>query len=709
MIQPPPVGRPQVLAARLLRLTALAGVLVSRTAAAGTFSTTGAYSPDESAVATDDFEQPLPGDEQPLPDDEQPPPDGEPPPEEHPPDITIAEDPSALTGTHVLQIRQYAEGALELELPERDASYVARVWIKDGEVSAFAVVTYADESTPALSQLLPTGRVTTDGWLELESAPFSVEQARTPKFSVEFFAAAAAKLDALEVVPQGEFRESAACAGVPGENGCRADEMCIAHRCVDANGFVPPMPTESEKNALIDYLQNRIRFLFGPYENRKWHLPAALSELESARSVEQRYPFWSRMIAAVQRLSDSHSTSYGFYQMAYGQIPLTGSTPLNACFIGGAADVTPDDAPSSTEGLPDVLVSHAGQLGSWGLMTGDRLVAIDGMHPITWQRALIGKSWTSATVNDPGSPAQLIESLPGSLAQLAKTVTVIRCHGSTLCEAPVTLEVSKQKPPEGPIAYVDCDHRPFGHLAGLPDDHDVRGVFAGEVIESEPGERIHGVVWNSLYGAGSSIATALSDAVSSWKSKKARGVILDHRTGNGGTNDAAMPILGFATQPRWVHSSVWRSGAFEEGPKTASEGLALFEQYKNDASNFGHVGSLSASLDVPMALLITRDVSASDFFPHSLKGSPKARIFGPHPTNGAFSSFVGASYWFTLTYQLAAGDTLGPDGWPLTGHGVVPDEVVLPKQSDLLAGRDTVYEAALSWVRANLEPEGSNP
>ena len=35
---------------------------------------------------------------------------------------------------------------------------------------------------------------------------------------------------------------------------------------------------------------------------------------------------------------------------------------------------------------------------------------------------------------------------------------------------------------------------------------------------------------------------------------------------------------------------------------------------------------------------------------------------------------------------------------------LVPDEIVLPKQSDLLVGKDTVYEAALAWVRSELKP-----
>ncbi len=33
---------------------------------------------------------------------------------------------------------------------------------------------------------------------------------------------------------------------------------------------------------------------------------------------------------------------------------------------------------------------------------------------------------------------------------------------------------------------------------------------------------------------------------------------------------------------------------------------------------------------------------------------------------------------------------------------ISPDEIVMPKQSDLVVGKDTVYEAALAWVRSQL-------
>jgi hypothetical protein len=87
-----------------------------------------------------------------------------------------------------------------------------------------------------------------------------------------------------------------------------------------------------------------------------------------------------------------------------------------------------------------------------------------------------------------------------------------------------------------------------------------------------------------------------------------------------------------------------------------------------------------------------------------MKGAPKVRLFGPGPSAGGFSTFIQFVYWGGISFQIASGDTLTSEGAPLIGHGVVPDEIVQQKQSDLLAGIDTIHEAALAWVRSELKP-----
>jgi C-terminal processing protease CtpA/Prc len=52
-----------------------------------------------------------------------------------------------------------------------------------------------------------------------------------------------------------------------------------------------------------------------------------------------------------------------------------------------------------------------------------------------------------------------------------------------------------------------------------------------------------------------------------------------------------------------------------------------------------------------------------------------------------------------VSFQFGSGDYIRDTGRSHIGEGVLPDEDILPKQSDLVAGRDTVVERALEWLR----------
>ena len=137
------------------------------------------------------------------------------------------------------------------------------------------------------------------------------------------------------------------------------------------------------------------------------------------------------------------------------------------------------------------------------------------------------------------------------------------------------------------------------------------------------------------------------------------------------------------------------------GPSTVAEGLAEFDQF--EATTGVPVGSASFAQNLPVALILHRDGSASDYLPFAMKGAPRVRIFGPHQTAGAFSTYIQFSTT-GLGFQLGSGDTIAPTGETLIGHGAVPDEILLPRQSDLVVGKDTLFEAALAWVRSEVAP-----
>jgi C-terminal processing protease CtpA/Prc len=255
---------------------------------------------------------------------------------------------------------------------------------------------------------------------------------------------------------------------------------------------------------------------------------------------------------------------------------------------------------------------------------------------------------------------------------------------------------------------VRCDNRPFYHLGGAPiEDHNVGfNFFRGRVTESSVQEAIYGLVWDTLFGGGDPngyVNGNLKDAFADFKAN-ARGVVLDHRAGNGGTVDGAETATFLSMPPTQV---MVFTGQIElggwDGPESQAEGLALFDQFKNAAAM--NAGSDSYDPDMPVALITHRDGSASDFFPFAFKGaSDKVRVFGPAPTAGAFSTFKNLQYWGGISLQFATGDCYTASGDTLIGYGVEPDVVVVPKQSDLLAGLDSLHEAALAWLRTELKP-----
>ncbi len=663
---------------------ALGALAIAWPARAGTFAPDGTFAFDPTAVVSVDFEAY---------------PDGL--------DATAAgyelvDDASALSGSRAAKVAPYQGAEVKLALPAGDGSYLARAWVKgDGFLAVGA--SYDDASiAPVLSQLWPTGRVTSDGWIELESAEFSVEAARGPHVGLSMFGPEGVVVDAAELVASGEFRSARTCLGVKDTQSCRSDELCLHRRCLDARGLVPPVP-KAQQAALAAWLRSRLTALFGPYANRRLHLPAALALMSKMESAPDRVAFFGAFTAAIGRLRDSHSSTFATWQFS---LEVPGRVPFNACFLAGHADV--EGLPAPDPARPHVLVGRAGAVGAWGLRTGDRVVAIDGEDPIDWVRALESRRGDAPSVNDPESVAAFLEPLGPYVSSLAQTLTVVRCDAAKgSCGPEETLLVASQIAPTEPIDRVECDNRLGVHVEGVPASGPGGRAYGSLATESTPTERVFGLVWNSLDGSvGSKVKKDILTAVKSWRDEPARGVILDHRTGNGGTIDTGMPILAFATPKHLDTAFVWRSRADEEGPADAAAGHALFERHRDKGLWPSESGSNNASLDVPVAMLLTRDVSASDYLPRSLKGaSPNVRLFGPNPTNGAFSTFLGGQYWTGLTFQLACGDTIaGETGEALCGEGVRPDVVVLPAQSALLQGRDPLYDAGYAWVKANLAP-----
>jgi hypothetical protein len=588
---------------------------------------------------------------------------------------------TALHGKRVLPIPALRGIEIALPLPSTPASHSATLWARGEVFAMFELPASGDAGI-----FYPTGRMTSDGWIELATTGLVLDRERAPGARLAIFSTASAELDAIELVPEGPAAPIRSCAGAGDKSACTPNELCSYGTCKNVASRVPPLPPAEIRDDLVEYLGGRLRHLFGPFEQRQRDLPAAELELDAMRGATGRVAFWRHWAAAVRRLHDWHTRTLEPFEREDRR-------PLGACFIEGDADLTRQVA--SHPFYRDVLVSHVSSANPLGLRAGDRLLSVDGRHPIEWARSLIAIDSGYWTASDHESHAEIALRLPSLIGALADRLEVLRCNSESCSSQPAWLSIA-EVPFRDDAPPFECDNRPLLHVAGTPDWHPVGGVFSGRVIESDPDEAIYGLSWSSL---GPNASLQIEQAIASFR-QRARGLILDHRIGLGGSTALAQQFWQLARSPQPLAAFQLRQHSAERAP-TADEGKSLFAEL-SAAGGVIVAGGPEPRLDLPVALLVHLDGSASDWLALGLKGAPNTRIFGPFPTAGAFSTWLSLVYWHGIGYSLAAGDTLLYTGEMLNGRGVRPDVVVLPLQSDLIAGRDTVYDAALGWVREEL-------
>jgi hypothetical protein len=624
---------------------------------------------------------------------------------------------SALEGATVLSVAttQQAYSYAPLDVTGlADGNHVARLWLRHGTPSVFLKIGVKTSATigGALAVFGPTGRVTSDGWIELQTNPFPVVSADIDQGYLVLMGTG--EVDALEIVKQGDLVADAPCDGSPAS--CTGEgRLCLAGVCRNVDALVPPPPPDADRADAIAYLKSRIQNFFGGVISREKYLDQALAEADKLATAQSGWAFWNGWVTAVHRLHDWHTQTFG---PVHDQLVI--NRRLQACFIDGVADSSQAAAPSDPK-LPDVLVNHVGPAGTLGLHAGDRLVAVDGQHPLAWVASLIDRDWSYAHATDEASIGDAAERLYGLIPAHAHELTVVRCDAAkkTCASQTETIKVSDLPEDDGKFP-LRCDHRPAYHTADAHQATDLYGnptdtshqllidVFGGEIDESQPDEHIYAMAWDYLYGAdagplGQQISQKLNKQKVSWKN--ARGLILDHRRGEGGTTSSFSAFTpGFLPTTTVCVLPPLIQVAGVGGPATPAEGLDFYKHFgKYSVSNLTMEGK-TPDLALPVALLLHRDVSASDYLAQGMKTvGGKLRLFGPHPTSGSFSTLYEYAYWGGVSWLQASGDSVLADGSTLIGKGVVPDEIVSVKQSDLIAGQDTVFNAALAWVRTELK------
>jgi carboxyl-terminal processing protease len=160
--------------------------------------------------------------------------------------------------------------------------------------------------------------------------------------------------------------------------------------------------------------------------------------------------------------------------------------------------------------------------------------------------------------------------------------------------------------------------------------------------------------------------------------KPCEGLIIDLRGNPGGIGGMAMGMAGFLVD---------------------KPNQRLGTMYLRDSTLNFVVNPRADVLTAPVAVLVDgNSASTSEIFAGGLKDLGRARIFGTRTAAAALPSAFerlpnGDGFQYALANYISQG------GQPLEGLGVTPDAVVDLTRVALLAGHDSVIDAALGWIR----------
>jgi carboxyl-terminal processing protease len=156
------------------------------------------------------------------------------------------------------------------------------------------------------------------------------------------------------------------------------------------------------------------------------------------------------------------------------------------------------------------------------------------------------------------------------------------------------------------------------------------------------------------------------------------GIVIDLRGNPGGIGAMAMGMAGWLVK---------------------QTGQRLGVMYMRDAKLNFFINPRAEAFEGPVAVLVDgSSASTSEIFAGGLKDLGRARIFGTRTAAAALPSVI-ARLPNGDGFQYAVANYISEGGKALEGNGVVPDVEVKLTREALLAGHDTVVDAALDWIR----------
>lgn len=607
-----------------------------------------------------------------------------------------------------------------------------------GDLDGYLTGTSQDVVIFARLALFPTGRATSDGWVELSTGPFDYEaggiapawiSVRDPQYIQSYYRVprdrdARVLLDALEIEDLGvALHTGESCNGWTEADVCGAGGECLMGRCVDAAVVTGGAPAGVIREDYVARLLHEMDVFEGVRQGR-----ARLGEIQmrlGALADVSAQDFWREIGLAHELLVDGHGSppsarSFAIYHTS------------GVCLGPGEADLLPGQGGVEAGPVPLVFSTNSARFQTSAVIqVGDVLTEIDDRPVKEWTERQRHHLYYNGDVR--GRDAMLTRDLMTTIKQLGSKATFTRCastEGACAPEDVVEIELDfatelgdpvwAGTPPADFYDYVDeCDfrfERPVEippnsyayYFAGFSDIAGIRHVLINGVPE---GQSEYGQQWAR------NIQSALGQVD--------QPIILDQRTGYGGTIDSLSLIVGYFLKSSNKATSVflpWVGEELDGDLLAAFEACAEFANgptqecglyYSVTPTDYFQSGAAS---EEKLAVLNGFDVSGNDYLPRFLQfREAETRQFGYGPTFGAFgqscalpshlSGVQGMAYQCHDSLFKATRD--GADSGFESGYGVMPDVLVYQKQSDAIAGKDTMLEAARAWL--NEEPAVVNP
>ncbi len=605
-----------------------------------------------------------------------------------------------------------------------------------------------------------TGRETSDGWVEYSTGPIdgsvwgagiqaivltaryltghsnarmlvdgafgpSHEDDRPTLLDPEGYAV----IDAVEIRPAaGSVTPPNACNPLTVDTACGANGECQFGHCLDAAVVWGPVP-----QAAGDRADRIARWAFQAQSllSDRQAVATAMETFSdvvpalSAETSPRRY--YGKLNQLVNGLRNSHTelgspSSYGsvFQPLVYGGYGQSG--PLDVCLGVAENDLGAGETMFAVFAVGDSPSTDK------VLAEGDVLTSVDGLSPTDWLD-VVASRFTDTQPPDPAAdPMYRALILSNLLGRYATSVTFSRCQSAGASSAcaplpPILIADAVYQLIRSTGTFkgdtISCSPRFLPAVAMPPDDE---ATYDVPVVEAPVATG--GITTVQLDGFLSDYDPYSSDPWGSWEDPMTSAfqggsrVLVDARLGHGGYLDLAVwlfrllrgtdqPYGMFAAprgayddlDPAWILSAKvgdCQAGDYGVGP---CGWLGNASAFTTDASPDGEPSKI--------AWLNGDDVSANDIAPRLLQGRKAFRVFGPHPTQGAYGelSYLPPidSSWTVGTLQAfdtRFGATLAEAQaarWE-SGHGAIPDQVVLQKVSDILAHQDTVLAAARAWL-----------